>query len=60
MTMQEYRAEHPGLDHVPDGEVEKLLDYQGWRLSRAMDDLGRSILEALDDVLQKIRRLFRG
>jgi hypothetical protein len=60
VTTQEYRAENPGLDHVPDSEVEKLLAYQGWRYNRAMDRAGRYIVEAAGTVLLKIRRLFRG
>lgn len=39
MTLQEYRAENPELDHVPDEEVEKLLAYQGWRWNRAWGQL---------------------
>ena len=58
MTMQEYRAENPGLDHVPDSEVERLLDYRGWLLNKALGQLGNDLLEGLRQI-PLIGRIFR-
>ena len=58
MTLQEYRAENPELDHVPDEEVEKLLAYQGWRWNRAWGQLTRPLLEGLRQI-PLVGRIFR-
>jgi hypothetical protein len=60
VTLEQYRAENPDLDHVPDEEVEKLLAYQGWRLGLALDAVERPFIDAFNGAVRFIRSLSGG
>jgi hypothetical protein len=57
MSIQEFRVDNPDWDDLPDEAIEGSFTFRQWRLGKALDELGHSILEAIR-TLPIIRRLF--